>query len=190
MAEFDVRPMTPDDVPEMVAMYSQAWIDTYVSPEHGVQAEWVLERVAPRSMPENLERLARIVAEQNPETGANWVAVAGGRIVGMCRPYRDADGRVHVGALYVDRAWHGSGVASALMERIIEFAGAGQPIQLQVAVYNHRARAFYRKWDFADESGTESLYDGVIEEITMIRPGGAPEACASPRVVGPDREVG
>lgn len=190
MAEFDVRPMTPDDVPEMVAMYSQAWIDTYVSPEHGVQAEWVLERVATRSMPENLERLAHIVAEQNPETGANWVAVAGGRIVGMCRPYRDADGRVHVGALYVDRAWHGSGVASALMERIIEFAGAGQPIQLQVAVYNHRARAFYRKWDFADESGTESLYDGVIEEITMIRPGGAPEACASPRVVGPDREVG
>ena len=156
----------------MVAMYSQSWIDTYVSPEHGVLREWVEERVAPRSRPENLGRLARTVAYQDPEAGVDYVAVAEGRIVGMCRPYRDPEGGYHVGALYVDKAWHGTGVGSALMQKVIEFADPRKPIQLQVATFNHRARAFYRKWGFVEEPGTESLYDGVIVEITMIRPPG------------------
>ena len=153
----------------MVAMYSQAWIDTYVSPDHGVSREWVEQRVAPRSRPENLERLARIIADQDPASGANYVAEAAGRIVGMCRPYRDSQGDYHVGALYVDRAWHGTGVGSALMDKIIQFAGSGQPIRLEVAIHNHRARAFYRKWGFTEQAGTESLYAGMIAEITMIR---------------------
>ena len=157
----------------MIAMYSQSWIDTYVSPADGVSREWVEQRVAARSRPERVERVAREVAIRDPASGADYVAVADGRIVGMCRPHRDLQGRHHVGALYVDRTWHGTGVGSALMEKILEFAGPGRPIELQVATYNRRARAFYRKWGITEQPGTETLYHGVIPEITIIRP---PEA--------------
>jgi ribosomal protein S18 acetylase RimI-like enzyme len=167
---FVVRRMTAADVPEMVEMYSQSWLDTYVSPDHGVPREWVEQRVALRSTPQNLERLASVITGQDPASGANYVAVANGRIIGMCRPYRDAQGGYHVGAIYVDKAWHGTPVGSALMEKILAFVGPARSIELQVATYNQRARAFYRKWGFVEEPGTETLYDGVITETTMIRP--------------------
>ncbi len=60
---------------------------------------------------------------------------------------------------------------SALMQKVIEFAGPQHPVQLQVATYNHRARAFCRKWGFIEQPGSESLHDGVITEVTMIRSG-------------------
>ena len=44
--------MAPDDVPDMVRMYSQSWIDTYTNPDKGITREWVEARVAPRSTPQ------------------------------------------------------------------------------------------------------------------------------------------
>jgi GNAT superfamily N-acetyltransferase len=126
--------------------------------------------VAPRSTPANLERLARLVAEADPERRANFVAVSRGEVVGMCRPYCDETGRCHVGAIYVEKAWHGKGVGAVLMERLLEWVGPEREVELQVATYNGRARRFYSKWGFAEKSGTEALYEGVIEEVTMVRP--------------------
>lgn len=163
--------MTRDDVPGMVRMYSQSWIDTYTNPAHGVTREWVEARVEPRSRPENLERLRQLVESADPARARNVVAVSvTGEVIGMARPYRDDEGRVRVGALYVDRARHGQGVGAALMQRIIDWAGPHEEIELHVAIYNDRARSFYRKWGFLDEPDSETVYGGVIKEVCMIRP--------------------
>lgn len=52
--------------------------------------------------------------------------------------------------LYVLQEWLGRGVGQALMRRCIEEARAlgFQTIWLGVWERNHRAQAFYRKWDF------------------------------------------
>jgi GNAT superfamily N-acetyltransferase len=52
--------------------------------------------------------------------------------------------------LYVARAWLGRGVGPALMQRCIEEARrmGFQTIWLGVWERNHRAQAFYRKWNF------------------------------------------
>lgn len=52
--------------------------------------------------------------------------------------------------LYVARAWLGRGVGPALMRRSLEEARAlgFQTIWLGVWERNHRAQAFYRKWNF------------------------------------------
>ena len=162
--------MAPDDVPDMVRMYSQSWIDTYTNPDKGVTREWVEARVAPRSTPQNLERLAKLIADSDPVRGANWVAVSDDAVIGMCRPYCDRTGRCHVGAIYVDKAWHSKGVGAALMERILDWVGPGRDVELQVATYNERARRFYTMWGFVEQPGSEALYDGLIEEVTMVRP--------------------
>src|SRR5664279_1034808 len=161
--------MVPEDVPDMVRMYSQSWIDTYTNPDKGVTRKWVEARVAPRSTPENLERLARLIADTDPVRGANCVAVSDGAVIGMCRPYWDRNGRCHVGAIYVDKAWHGKGVGAALMERILDWVGPGRGVELRVATYNERARRFYNMWGFVEQPGSEALYDSHIEEVTMVR---------------------
>ena len=170
MFGFAVRPMAPEDVPDMVRMYSQSWIDTYTNRDKGVTQEWVEAKVAPRSTPENLERLARLITDTDPLRGANYVAVSDGAVIGMCRPYSDRNGRCHVGAIYVDKAWHGKGVGAALMERILDWVGPERDVELQVATYNERARRFYKMWGFVENHGSEALYDDLIEEVTMIRP--------------------
>lgn len=51
---------------------------------------------------------------------------------------------------YVDRSWHGRGVASALMEVCLAEAKRGrfQTMYLGVWENNERAKAFYKKWNF------------------------------------------
>ena len=84
---------------------SQSWIDTYSNPNKGVTREWVEAKVAPRSTPENMERLARLIADTDPVRGANYVAVSDGAVIGMC-PYCDRTGRCNVGAIMWTR--HGT----------------------------------------------------------------------------------
>jgi len=112
----------------------------------------------------DLERLARLIADTDPVLGANWVAVSDDAVIGMCRPYCDRTGRCHVGAIYVDKAWHGKGVGAALMERILEWVGPRRDVELHVATYNERARRFYTMWGFVEQPGSASLYEGLIEE--------------------------
>ena len=71
---------------------------------------------------------------------------------------------------YVDRPWHGRGVANTLMERVRAVARerGAKTIWLGVWEKNHRARAFYAKCGFADAGehiflfGTDPQTDRVM----------------------------
>lgn len=64
----------------------------------------------------------------------------------------DGPSPVELVRLYVLREWLGRGVGQALMQRCLEEARAlgFQTIWLGVWERNHRAQAFYRKWDFRE----------------------------------------
>lgn len=71
---------------------------------------------------------------------------------------------------YVDREWHGRGIAPALMERVkVESRSRGaKTLWLGVWEHNNRARAFYAKCGFADAGehiflfGTDPQTDRVM----------------------------
>jgi diamine N-acetyltransferase len=71
---------------------------------------------------------------------------------------------------YVDRRWHGRGVAQPLMARVREAARERGARTLWLGVWekNHRARAFYAKCGFADAGehiflfGTDPQTDKVM----------------------------
>lgn len=71
---------------------------------------------------------------------------------------------------YVDRAWHGRGIAAALMERVKAEARQRGAKTLWLGVWerNDRARAFYAKCGFADAGdhiflfGTDPQTDRVM----------------------------
>jgi ribosomal protein S18 acetylase RimI-like enzyme len=60
------------------------------------------------------------------------------------------DKPIELERLYIDRQWHGSGVAATLMDRCLtEARDRGfKTIYLGVWEKNLRAQAFYRKWGF------------------------------------------
>jgi GNAT superfamily N-acetyltransferase len=96
---------------------------------------------------------------------------ADGTIIGVTTPYIDENGIQHVGSLYTDKRWHGKGVGAKLMEKVIAWSDPTKPIELGVATYNERAKAFYRKWEFEEIPGSDMLFDDKIPEIKMIRKG-------------------
>jgi GNAT superfamily N-acetyltransferase len=77
---------------------------------------------------------------------------------------------VELWRFYVDRRWHGRGIAQALMERVkAEARGRGaRTLWLGVWEHNARARAFYAKCGFADVGahvflfGTDAQTDRVM----------------------------
>ena len=68
---------------------------------------------------------------------------------------------------YVDRGWHGRGVAQALMDRVKAEARqrGAQTLWLGVWERNDRARAFYAKCGFADAGNTYSCLVPIRKRI-------------------------
>ena len=61
-----------------------------------------------------------------------------------------AEAPIELERLYVDSSFHGSGIASTLMQKCFEAArhGGFKAMYLGVWEHNLRAQAFYRKWEF------------------------------------------
>lgn len=166
---FTIEQMTLDTYAEANEMRLQSWLDTYVNDTVGVTREWIERRTAMMRSPEQMQkRRERLLGAQS----LAWIAMdASGAVIGCVEPYSDKRGVQHVGSLYTSKEWHGRGVGSALMQKVIDWADPKKPIELGVATYNERAKAFYRKWGFVEVPDSESLYDDKIPEIKMVRKG-------------------
>jgi GNAT superfamily N-acetyltransferase len=73
---------------------------------------------------------------------------------------------------YVDRRWHGKGVAQQLMERVKDDArrSGAQTLWLGVWEHNGRARAFYEKCGFVDVGSHLFLFgtDPQTDRVMMV----------------------
>lgn len=170
---FVIEPLNDGDIQAVTDMRLQSWLDTYPNDEYGVSREWVEARNAEQRSPERQEsRRERFAKGKENGTVNGWVARdENGVIVGATTPYIDEDGTQHVGSLYVDKAWHGTGIGHHLMQNVVDWFDPKKPIVLGVVSYNERAKAFYRKWGFEEIPDSEELFNGVIPEVHMVRKG-------------------
>jgi diamine N-acetyltransferase len=99
------------------------------------------------------------------ESGAETVAYAQVRRT----EYAGAPGSVELRRFYVDRAWHGSGIASRLMQAADEAARGLARGLLWLGVWerNTRAIAFYRKCGF-EVSGSQTFVLGTDRQTDHI----------------------
>lgn len=145
-APFSIEKITPETIDEATEMRLQSWLDTYVNDELGVTHTWIEARN--KLQMSDAHRQRRLELLKNPRS-QNWIAKdSAGKVIGMTMPYTDTAGIQHVGALYVEKSWHGKGVSRQLMQKVIDFFDPSKPIELTVVAYNGRAKAFYRKWGF------------------------------------------
>ena len=142
------------------------------------------ETFAANNTPEDLELhlqrsygLAQQAAELADPAIITLVACDGERMVGFAQlcggepPPCAARGRsMELWRLYVAQAWHGRGVAHALMQAAVDAARVAGATCLWLGVWEHnpRAQAFYRKAGFVDVGskvfvvGTDAQTDRVM----------------------------
>jgi len=171
--DVSIYKMDVDDVESVGRMQMQLWIETYVNKEFGVTEEWVRSRWENRLKPEIiLERKRKLAEDQKSAGKESFVAKnKEGKVIGVIGYSRDENDRQELGMIYVEKSYHGKGVADILMDKIIEWADPQKDIYVGVVVYNNRAKAFYEKWGFREIEGSDKLFDGKLPEIMMARKG-------------------
>ena len=162
MSHFDIRRLGPADAGDYRAIRLAALQGDAAAFGSTYAAE------VGRTLDEFAERL---------ETSTVYAAYADGRIVGMAgfKRYEGARERhkAFVWGTYVRPDLRGRGVARALMEAVLESAGAVvEQLTLAVAQDNLAALALYRELGF-EVYGTEPRAlrsdDGYADEILMVR---------------------
>lgn len=131
MTDWRIEPLTAGRVTALAACHIASWREAYTTlvPDH-VLAGFDLARSA-----DTWERRRAEGTHRLP------VAFAGSRLIGFA-----AATDTELEALYVRAAWHGTGVADAL----IDAAAPGSPCTLWVFGEYRRAHAFYRRHGFTD----------------------------------------
>lgn len=171
--KFYIEEMQAGDIEAATSMRHESWLDTYVNEAAGVTREWIEARNNLQQSEQKVtSRHDRFIRGKAEGSLAAWVAKdEEGTIIGSTTCHIDEDGNQHLGSLYVDKHWHGKGIADQLMRQVLAWLDAAKPIELGVAVYNERAKAFYRRWGFEEIPGSETLFDDRIPEIMMVRKG-------------------
>ncbi len=144
-----MRTATATDAPALAEFARRTFHDAYL----GIMEPKLLERVLAEQFGPARQR-----AEIEDPSAAWIVAEAGGALAGYVYlrngrlPALGAlPAPVEVARFYVDRAWHGRGVAGQLMDAAASYARrlGGRTLWLAVWQRNPRAIAFYRKYGFA-----------------------------------------
>lgn len=78
---------------------------------------------------------------------------------------------IELARFYVDRAWHGQGIAPQLMARVLETAAARGARTLWLGVWerNARAIAFYRKQGFEDVGSHAFVLGGDVQTDRLMQ---------------------
>lgn len=165
---FVVRVATPADAPALAALAARTFTDTYSSAAGGASrpddvAAYAGAHFAPVYQRAELADPALVTfvgedASRGDETATD-------RLVGYAQlrltPTRDAPtpptivgaAPREVARLYVERGWHGRGIADALMDAVQARAtaapGGADPLWLAVYQENRRALRFYARHGFA-----------------------------------------
>jgi ribosomal protein S18 acetylase RimI-like enzyme len=171
MQDIIIRDTTVEDLLPLRTMHGQSWRDTYPNEAEGVSRQWVEERTASWITPEGIEKSKEYVKDiYGQPNHLHKVAVDNGTIVGVVHVSKTKE-KQHLEALYVAKKYYGTGLAKRLMDMALKWADPYRPIDLGVATYNDRAKAFYRKYGFEEKPGTEEKFAEVIPVITMERKG-------------------
>ena len=171
---FIVRALTPDDAPTLAAFAARLFRETYAPthPAADIEAYVAQSFGAERQQAELVDAAATTLALVRSDAPDVLVAYAQLR-AGTTAPGVDASPTMEIARFYVEREFHGRGLAPALMRAALRaaFAQGARVTWLGVWSENARAIAFYRRMGFAIV-GTQTFQFGTILDTdhVMARP--------------------
>ena len=147
---FLIRPGRPADAAALAAFAERTFRETFAAQNRPSDLELYLTRsYGERQQAAELHdpQMTTLVAESEGQLAA-FAQLRPGTAPGCVR----SPAPLELWRFYVDRSWHGRGLAQALMGTVLEAAqGRGaDTLWLGVWEQNSRARTFYRKCGFVD----------------------------------------
>jgi ribosomal protein S18 acetylase RimI-like enzyme len=150
-----VRPATPEDIPEIIALHERCWRISYAGLAD-----------ADAKFSRGVDEWTRLWLELLPRTS---LLDADGEIAGfvVCGPARDADapqGTGEIYALYVDPGRQGGGYGRVLVDHaraLLRAEGFGR-VTLWTFEHNPASRGFYERLGFAWDGTVTRDEDGPI----------------------------
>jgi len=162
-----IRPARVPDAPWLADLAERTFRETYTAHNTAEDMErYVAEHFSPELQ----------AAELDDPRYLTLVAEVDGRAAGYTQLGRGPAPAIVTGAepmeivrFYVDRPWHGQGLAQQLMRAAAEHAGAAGARTLWLGVWerNPRAIAFYRKCGFT-EVGTQTFVLGTDHQRDLV----------------------
>ena len=168
---YTITEPTHEDIDGIVDMHAASWAEAYPSPENGVSETWVAERTKQMRSADGRQKRRKFVDEAlaDPEV-LYLVAKDKNRVVGFVDAKRGADAELR--GLYIESTAYGSGLASELGAKALEWVGNTSEVKLTVVSYNQRAQSFYRKLGFEMVDNSERPYkDTPLKVVDMVRKG-------------------
>src|SRR5215204_5103942 len=147
--DFTLRPAGPADASVLAAFAERVFRDTFGPHNRADDMDMYCSTAF------SLDEQRRELSDGEHHT---VLAIARGELAGYAQlwtgpppPCVTGPDPLELKRLYVDRGWHGSGVAHALMTHMIDVAQQRgvRTLHLSVWQHNHRAIAFYVKHGFA-----------------------------------------
>lgn len=138
------------DAASLADLAARTFLDTFAE---GTSPDDMADHLARAYGPEQQGR------ELSDPAIVTLVVEAAGRLIAYAQLRQGAapacvtrDSPIELWRFYVDRQWHGAGIAQQLMERVDEHARRSGSTTLWLGVWEHnpRAQAFYRKCGFMD----------------------------------------
>jgi len=161
------RRATVSDAESIAGLFQHSFIETFAHLYRAEDLQAFLDTKTADRFREELadERFEFVVAE---DAGA----IAGYVKLGPPGlPVETPRDTVELCQLYVLKPWHGTGVATGLMERALEIVHrkAARHVQLSVYVDNHRARRFYERYGFEPVGRYDFMVGTHADEEIVLR---------------------
>jgi len=165
----EIHTTTLADVKKIRRLQAKVWRATYPSDADGVSVEWVQKETESWLTPEKLHESEQFLSEKitSPDH-LHEVAYDHDRVIGFIHGSRVGNNQ-RLEGLYIDPQYHGEGLAQCFMDDLFLWLDLSKNIVLEVASYNERAKAFYRKYGFKDWYEEKEKFKGVIPSTKMIR---------------------
>jgi len=143
-------------IPDIIKVEEKAWISTYPNSSAGITREDVAERF---DYIFKVKRAADIEAEMADGGHSYRVLIRNGEIIGYTHLLRESDFNDFV-EIYIMEDYQGQGYGSMMFRDGLKWLKQnGKPIQLEVAVYNSKAKKIYEHYGFK-ENPTLSQLEG------------------------------
>lgn len=146
--KIEIRDAEPQDAEGITNVLYKAWLATYPNEEIGITAEDIAETYKDAFTKEKIKSQQEQIAN-TPENQKQVVAKSGDLVVGVARMIRNGDNN-QLRTIYVLPDFHNRGIGTKLWEEVKKFAVPDKDIIVQVATYNQKALAFYKKLGFVD----------------------------------------
>jgi ribosomal protein S18 acetylase RimI-like enzyme len=167
MSQLRFRRAIPSDAAVLAAFMARTFRDTYDNGDFDAADidTYMAEKFGPDQQRDEIEdaTLTTILGEVDGALAA-YVQVRHDSTV----PVISGSRPIEIMRFYVDRSWHGRGLAASMMREAIAVARDADPLWLIAYARNHRALAFYQKMGFVVVGthpftmGTDTQNDSVL----------------------------